>query len=251
MKNTCLWLRKRLKLALLYVLFSTNLLAAENVRVLLVVGGHGFEAQPFYQVFKDDPKLTFTVAAHTNATNKAHDLLRPEAARDYDVIVCYDMWQKISEEAKADLINLLKQGKGLVVMHHALASYQDWPEFARIVGGKYVLKKAGGPPTAQLSTYKHDVDFLVHVADPGHPITQGVADFKTHDETYGNFEVAAEVHPLLTTEEPTSSKTIAWCKQYEAARVVYLQLGHDHVAYANPSYRKLVSQAIQWAAKKN
>jgi len=30
------------------------------------------------------------------------------------------------------------------------------------------------------------------------------------------------------TDEPTSARTIAWAKTYEAARVVYLQLGHDH-----------------------
>jgi hypothetical protein len=239
----------------LILLFLTSLplggWTAEKLRVLLVVGGHGFEQQPFYQVFKDNPGITFQVASHTNAQQKAHDLLRPEAARNYDVLVLYDMWQKITEQAKTDFVNLLKQGQGLVVMHHALANYQDWPEFAKITGGRYVLKKAGEktpPPNA--SVYKHDVDFRVRVADPQHPITRGLQDFDIHDETYGKFEVAPEAHPLLTTDEPTSGKVIAWCKEYEASRVVYIQLGHDHVAFENPNYRKLVAQAIQWVGRR-
>jgi len=35
---------------------------------------------------------------------------------------------------------------------------------------------------------------------------------------------------------------------YGPARVVYLQSGHDHFAYENPNYQKLVRQAIWWAA---
>ena len=35
-----------------------------------------------------------------------------------------------------------------------------------------------------------------------------------------------------------------------ASRVVYLQLSHDHKAYENPNYQKLVAQAIRWTAKR-
>ena len=60
-----------------------------------------------------------------------------------------------------------------------------------------------------------------------------------------------ESHALLTTEEKTSSPTIAWAKTYEAARVVYVELGHDHFAFENPNYRRLVAQAIRWTAKRD
>ena len=46
------------------------------------------------------------------------------------------------------------------------------------------------------------------------------------------------------------NKLIGWAKTYEAARVVYLQLGHDHFAYENPNYRQLLRQAIRWTAGK-
>ena len=96
------------------------------------------------------------------------------------------------------------------------------------------------------STYLHDVDFRVHVVSPDHPVTRGVSDFAIHDETYGGFSVNSDVTPLLTTTEPTSSPTICWTHSYGKGKVVYLELGHDRRAYANPNYVRLVTQAIQY-----
>jgi type 1 glutamine amidotransferase len=120
-----------------------------------------------------------------------------------------------------------------------------------MIGGQYYLDKTvldGVEHPA--SAYKHDVDFKVHVADAEHPITRGIKDYETHDETYFGFGVEKDSHPLLTTEESTSSKVIAWAKTYEAARVVYIQSGHDHLGYENPNFQRLLRQAIQWTAKR-
>jgi type 1 glutamine amidotransferase len=221
---------------------------AGKTRILLVTGGHDYETNQFVKLFRDNPNLTVLTAAHP----KAHDWLKADAASQYDVLVFYDMWQDISEEAKANLVARLKEGKGLVALHHCLGSYQQWPEYALIIGGKYHLEKhVENGVEKPASTYKHDVDFKVQVADSGHPVTKGLKDFEIHDETYGRFEVRPEAHVLLTTDEPTSTRSIAWAKTYAAARVVYLQLGHDHVAYANPNYQRLVAQAIRWAAKQD
>ena len=44
--------------------------AGGKLKVLLVTGGHGFEKEPFFKVFQDNPAITFSHAAHgkTNAT---------------------------------------------------------------------------------------------------------------------------------------------------------------------------------------
>ncbi len=93
--------------------------------------------------------------------------------------------------------------------------------------------------------------FTIHVADPNHAVTRGVKDYEIHDETYKWFDVAEECHPLLTTGEPESKKVIAWAKTYEKARVFYMQSGHGHTAYDNPSFQQVLRQAIRWAAKKD
>ena len=55
------------------------------------------------------------------------------------MIVTYDFNQKITEEAKADFVARLKDGKGLVVLHHAIATYPAWPEYWNIIGAHYYL----------------------------------------------------------------------------------------------------------------
>lgn len=237
-----------LAIALALLALPRPLLAGNPISVLVVTGGHDFEADPFFKLFKDNSEITYRAVEHPNA----HALLKAEAAKRYDVLVLYDMYQPISEEAKADFVARLKEGKGLVVLHHAIASYQQWPEYAKIVGARYYLEKSvvNGVEKPR-SAYKHDMHFRVHVADPHHPITKGVQDFDIHDETYKWFDVSPDCHALLTTDEPESNKVIAWTKTYGPARVAYLQSGHDHFAYENPNYQRLLKQAIEWAAARN
>ena len=221
--------------------------AAKPLRVLVVTGGHDYATNQFRKMFQDTEGLTVQTAEHPSA----HALLTAEAAKSWDVLVLYDMWQPITDEAKADFVARLKEGKGLVALHHSLANYQKWPEYERIIGGRYNLEKrtvdgVERPP----STYKHDMQFRVNVANHQHPVTTGISDFDIHDETYGAFDVTPQAHALLATDEPTSGKTIAWARNYEAARVVYIQLGHDQMAYENPNYRKLVANAIRWVARR-
>ena len=221
--------------------------AAGKIRVLVVTGGHPFEQEPFFQVFKDNPDITFQAVEHPNA----HALLKADAAQQYDVLVLYDMHQEITDEAKADFVARLKEGKGLVVLHHAIASYQKWPEYAKIIGARYYLEKTMVDGVEKpVSLWEHGVHFKLHMADPTHPVTRGIKDFEIHDETYKLFDVSSEVHPLVTTDEPKSNKVIGWWKTYGPARVVYLQSGHDHFAYENPNYQQMLRQAIQWTAQK-
>lgn len=221
---------------------------AKAIRVLIITGGHDYATNQFQKLFRDMDGISLETAEHP----KAHAHLSAEAAKSWDVLVLYDMWQPITDEAKADFVARLREGKGLVALHHSMANYQKWPEYERIIGGRYNLEKRtvdGAERPA--STYKHDVQFRVKVANPQHPVTRGVADFEIHDETYGAFDVSPQAHALLTTDEPTSGKTVAWARNYEAARVVYIQLGHDEKAYENPNYRRLVSNAVRWVARRD
>jgi uncharacterized protein len=221
---------------------------AEKIRLLVFSGGHDFQTNQFFQMFRDNPDVTFEAFTHP----RAHPQLRPEAARNYDVLVLYDLWQNISDEAKADLVSFLKAGKGLLSLHHSIANYQKWPEYEQIVGGRYYLQKTMVKGVEKpRSIWKHDVKVPVRIADDQHPVTRGLKDFEIHDETYGLFDMGPDSHLLLTTDEPTSARNIGWAKTYEGARVAFLQLGHDHLAYENPNYRRLVAQAIRWAARRD
>ncbi|MCX8157439.1 MAG: ThuA domain-containing protein [Verrucomicrobiae bacterium] len=228
-------------------LLAGSLTAAEKIRVLVITGGHDYQTNEFWQVFKDNPDITFQAAVHP----QAQDYWQAEAARQWDVMVLYDMWQPISSTAKSNFVARLQEGKGLVALHHSLANYQDWPEYRQIIGGKYVLKKEVLDGVERPgSTFKHDVVMQVRIASTAHPITRGLKDFEIHDETYGGLYIHPDVIPLLLCDTPSSSPIVAWAKTYANARVAAIQLGHDGQAYTNPSFRKLLAQAIAWVARR-
>lgn len=223
----------------LLIIFSLN--AQAQKKILIITGGHNFEKTSFYEMFDSFSEIQYD----TIAQPKANELLTTKAVNEYDCIVFYDMFQAITEAQKTAYLTLLDRGIGLVFTHHALVSYQNWPEFEKIIGGKYHLEASANHPA---STYRHDVDFTIKISDPNHPITQGIKDFNIHDEVYGSYSVSDHVKPLLTTDHPESSPTIGWHHTNNNSRIVYIQLGHDHHAYENLNYRLLIQRAIDWAS---
>ena len=55
---------------------------------------------------------------------------------------------------------------------------------------------------------------------------------------------------LITTDNETSIKNIAWARQYKNSRVFCFVSGHDNQAYANPGFRKILHNAIHWTSGK-
>ncbi len=209
------------------------------VRVELVIGGHDF-APSLMSVFESWNDVETNVVWQPDAYKKG----RMERA---DVIVQYDMAQTITEEAKANLRRHLEEGKGLVVLHHALASYQDWRWWWKeVTGALYVLEGTPGRPP---STFRHGVPLITHtVAD--HPITRGVPEMYIVDETYKNMWFSPGIQVLIRTADPSSDGPLVWIGPYRKARVAVIQLGHGPEAHRHPHFRKLVRNAILWAARR-
>ena len=47
---------------------------------------------------------------------------------------------------------------------------------------------------------------------------------------------------------PRGSDLVAWTKQAGASKLVYLQFADGPQTYADPSYRRALSNAIRWTA---
>jgi type 1 glutamine amidotransferase len=211
----------------------------------LTFGGHGFEQAPFFAMFDALPGIEYTKAPLPESA----DLLKPGLEKEYDAIVMYDMVPGITAEQQQAFAALLKQGIGVVSLHHNLGAHRDWPEYRKIIGGKFVFKPEiiDGQENPK-STWAHGQDMKVTISDSDHPITKGMKDFEIHDETYGLYFTSSDVRVLLKTDHPKNDPELAWVTQYGNSRVFYLMLGHDSLAWKNPAYPGLLSRGIRWAA---
>jgi len=212
-----------------------------KLRVLVFTGGHGFDHDSFFSVFQGQPDITVKEVTQPGAAQ----WFAPDKADEYDVMVWYDLWQKISDEEKTNLVALLNKGKPLVVLHHSVEDYEYWPEGVKIIGGRYHEKEWSGGPGSE---FHPDQKFKVEPADPKHPITRFMQDFELEDETYNKVEVLPTVKPLLKVDHPKSNKVIGWTHTYGKSPVVYLQPGHGPGVHKDANYRRLVIQSIRWAA---
>lgn len=214
---------------------ATPTTAGGKINVLVIAGGHGFDKKAFGGLFEGvaDFSCTFLEEKDKQGGEAYEDI----SNWSYDVILLYNYQKDLSEKRRENFLKLMDKGVGLVILHHAIYGYRPWPEFKNIVG-----------VTSWLSGSKDNVEFKVHVEDPNHPITRGIADFTINDETYKGYTLDPNVRVLLTTEEPTNAKSIAWVHTYRKSPVCYVQLGHGPKAFAVKEFRTVMERAVRWTA---
>jgi len=218
-----------------------NINTGKQLNVMVVAGGHSFDTTEFVEMFSAMDKITFDTVMQP----RANRMIATGATGQYDVIVFYDMWPEADSAVRAGYQRLLERGIGMVFLHHALAGYQQWVEYANIIGGKYHTPKSY-VDSSMYSSFQHDIEMDVTVVRSDHPVTRGEQDFSILDEGYGNIEVKNDVMVILTTDHPAASEKIGWVTTYRNSKLVYLMPGHDKQAYTNPNYRKLVANSIDF-----
>jgi type 1 glutamine amidotransferase len=219
-------------------IYIKELPATDAVRGLVITGGHDHDTS-FYSLFDGYHDLA-RLPVMTSASAFQNDL-----RGKYDVLILYDFTRDLNETGKKNLRDFVESGKGIVVLHHALLDYPDWPWWSEdVVGGRYRLKPEGTIPS---SSVKNDERMLV-TPESQHPITAGIGPFHVVDETYKGMYLSPRNRPLLTTDNPSSDHFVAWIGPCATSRVVAIQLGHGPTIFGHPSYRAMVHNAILWSA---
>jgi type 1 glutamine amidotransferase len=95
----------------------------QSISVVVVTGGHGYEKQPFVQMFEEKEGLQ----CHQVELKDDSELFEDISNWNYDVIVFYNMTQTISPKRRENFLALLNRGVGVVALHHSLVSFRDWP----------------------------------------------------------------------------------------------------------------------------
>ena len=252
--------------------------------LLVIARGHPYERDAFAAVFDALPACRWSLVEQPAA---ALLIASGACTGRFDAIVCYDMpgvdfgagepGRAVPPPAEfvRGLLGLMDAGQGFVFLHHALAAWPAWPEYAEILGGRFHYRPA--PLRGRMwpdSGYRHQVEHTVRVLGE-HPVTQGLPErFLVRDELYLCPVFEDDVLPLLRSEHdfvdthfhsawraitghpadsegwrhPPGSALVGWAKHYRRSPIVYLQGGDDAAALADPHYRQLVHNAIGWVA---
>ncbi|MDG1066688.1 MAG: ThuA domain-containing protein [Luminiphilus sp.] len=254
-----------------------------KLSALVATKGHPYPRDAFSDCLDSLAGITSTIVEQP----ASQQFLNPSLAAPYDVLVFYDMpgvdfstqpptSTPPSEHLKENMNLLFEAGKGMVFLHHALASWPMWPEFGEIIGGRFFYnpQDCRGRPALD-SGYRHEVKHDVSVASPNHPIAQGLpATFQLSDELYLCEVFEDSVEPLLRSSHDfvrenfysahhavtgkmycndnwhpaQGSSLVGWTRQHKNSRIVYLQPGDGTATFGDPNYRLLLANAIRWAA---
>ena len=205
-----------------------------TVTAAVITGEHRFDVPGFQAAFRS---MADVDSYPQDLDNFVADL---GGARDaYDVLVFYNFHRPAPDERTAAALESLGQtAQGIVVLHHALLAFPEWPRWSEVCG---IDDRTFG--------YHMNQRVPVHVADPDHSITAGLADWELPDETYTmpNAEEGSRV--LLTTDHARSMRTLAWTRRFGKSRVFCFQSGHDNAAYADAGFRTVLHRGIRWAAR--
>lgn len=159
-----------------------------------------------------------------------------------------------TEEQRRAFVSYIHNGGAFVGIHIVSGSERNWPWFHEMIGGLFKRH-----PAFQ--------SFEIKVIDRNHPSTVMLPEiWKKEDECYFMTELNPNSHVLLAADLRTVIDTekevypgrvfgdyfpLAWCHQFEGARVFYTALGHADKDYLDPLFIKHLTGGILWALDKN
>jgi len=116
-----------------------------------------------------------------------------------------------------------------------------------VIGGKYFTKPSGSQAA---SSFNEDVDLIVRPVPEmrGHPVLRGVFPLVVRDEAYKGMWHSPRIQVLMETDHPLNDRPVVYVGPGAGSRAVYIQLGHSDATIRHPGYRRLVRNAILWAA---
>lgn len=213
-------------------------------------------------------ELMKQLGAKTGLFNVTHTedetIFKPESLAKFDAVIMLNSTGPIFKDSPAgeealqkSLVDFVQSGHGLVGMHSAGDTYNDWKIYGDMMGTGFESHPWGAGETVRVKNL-----------DPGHPLN---AAFKNDgltikDEIYkfrpGRAQ-PAERHMLLALDpNGTDMKKddqnkdgkpdrefypIAWLSTYGKGRIFYCSLGHNDEIYWNPTVVQHYLAGIQYA----
>ncbi len=250
---------RKLFLATLTGLILTATSFAAPVKVLIITGD-AVSAHKWKETSAFLKDLLTKAGDKVDVTETPSKDLTPENLAKYDVFLLNykdtaqgakdnpaSVWTADNKKALREAV---QNGKGLVVYHHASASFaakdNNDKDFEQLVLGGWRSQGNHGKMHEFMVTVRKD-----------HPITHGISEFKHgRDELYQNSVMFPNSQVLATaysdkSKDPKNTgkdEPVIWVANVGKGRVVENVLGHDVEAMQDPVFQKLMVRGVEWAA---
>jgi type 1 glutamine amidotransferase len=153
----------------------------------------------------------------------------------------------IDASQREELLQFVRDGHGFVGAHVALTSFESWPEFGELIGGRFDQHPIVGAGT-------------VINEDPEFPATRHFPpSFDFNDEFYQASDYSREkIHVLLRLDlskvppnpalhHKDGDYPLAWAKMYGKGRVFYGSFAHASATWDLRDVQQMYFEAIRWA----
>ncbi|GAA1289258.1 hypothetical protein GCM10009609_65640 [Pseudonocardia aurantiaca] len=214
----------------------------------LILAGHGRYADPWHDTAAIALCLARAVEraglrAEVRGTSPhALEEVAPDVAllivtagrgrRDPDVDGDDADWAPFHERLTA----LIAAGTPVLALHQAANTFADNPEWATLLGGRWVPGTSMHPPIGPA---------VFDIADRDHPVTGGLTRIEVFDERYCHLALAPGSRVLPTARHDGVDHPVAWVAA-GPQRVIYDGTGHDVRAYASPDRDLLLQRELRW-----
>lgn len=146
----------------------------------------------------------------------------------------------LSPAGRAAIRDYVAAGNGLLGIHGAPISFDDWPEWPGLLGIGWRWGISHHPPYCAAE---------VRMAGD-HPITHGLPGFNVSDEIYSALDVAPFMAPLAEARHADMDwRPVAFAGEKDGARRAWCGLGHDAASLAEPTHGRLIRRAAQWVRR--
>ncbi|MEM8854468.1 MAG: ThuA domain-containing protein [Pseudomonadota bacterium] len=147
----------------------------------------------------------------------------------------------LSEDGRAAIKRHMAGGGGLLGIHTASISFDDWDEWGDLLGIRWVWGHSHHPDIMPLTVRAAEGVALPHWAKVPPPVT---------DELYSDLALAPTTKVLLEARaEGGPFQPVLTLTDHGPSRAAYVAFGHDFRAFESDAMKATIGGAASWTAR--
>lgn len=225
------------------LLLSVPAQAQAPLRIHMISGADEYASEASLKAYRQHLASNYDVTITASWVHDgAEDLPGIEHIPDADLLLVFARRMQLPADQMDVIRRHWTQGKpvvGIRTASHAFRRSTNQVFDHEVLGGNY-------------QGHFDDLPAQVQNIAEDHPVLDGVQPF-TSRKMYKAGDLAPDATVLQTgtteTEDGQYTHPVTWTHRYEGGRTVYTSLGVPE-DFANPSFRRLLTNAIFWAAER-